>query len=296
MIFRPELVRKVLEGHKTQTRRRARAGEQPNYTPGRMYAVQPGRGQKAMARILVVDVQRQALGDVTFRDARAEGFRTRDEFFTYWRELHGLGVRAELRDLLERLVDAPATLPVEQLHPGQAAALTRRRLSDLRDRGLAERRGDEWDITDAGVELLVDELEGVDYDQQVWAITFRLNALAVERAVYLTPAAHPAGSTRGYTTRPDQALELVEVVDVGELGVGWQTTSLEAHVDARHGGDLETRLARARELARQRGVDITRLELALRDRITRAAAQDPVRFSVMVERRLRAIESKVYAA
>lgn len=90
MIFRPELARKIARGEKTQTRRPVKPGEKHcRYREGRDYAVQPGRGKPSSFRILILAVEGQALGDLTYRDARAEGFKTRDEFQAYWRALYG---------------------------------------------------------------------------------------------------------------------------------------------------------------------------------------------------------------
>lgn len=90
MIFRPELARKIARGEKTQTRRPVKPGEKHcRYREGRDYAVQPGRGKPSSLRILILAVEGQALGDLTYRDARAEGFKTRDEFQAYWRALYG---------------------------------------------------------------------------------------------------------------------------------------------------------------------------------------------------------------
>ena len=89
MIFRPELARKIARGEKTQTRRPVKPGEKHcRYREGRDYAVQPGRGKPSSFRILILAVEGQALGDLTYRDARAEGFKTRDEFQAYWRSLY----------------------------------------------------------------------------------------------------------------------------------------------------------------------------------------------------------------
>lgn len=90
MIFRPELARKIIRGEKTMTRRPIKPGEKHcRYREGRDYAVQPGRGKAESCRILILTVEDQALGDLTYRDARAEGFKTRDEFQAYWAGLHG---------------------------------------------------------------------------------------------------------------------------------------------------------------------------------------------------------------
>ncbi len=88
MIFRAPLFDLVLEGRKTQTRRVA-AYEPCRYVVGRDYAVQPGRGKKAVARIRVLAVRMEAVGAITPADARAEGFDTPQDFRDYWNELHG---------------------------------------------------------------------------------------------------------------------------------------------------------------------------------------------------------------
>ncbi len=75
----------ILAGKKTQTRRLA-----CRYVPGRVYAIQPGRGRKSVGQLTVTDVREdERLGDLALRDARREGFRTTDEFRAYWTELHG---------------------------------------------------------------------------------------------------------------------------------------------------------------------------------------------------------------
>lgn len=89
MIFKPELSKLVLQGRKTQTRRRVQDGKKPRYHAGKSYAVQPGRGKPAVGRITVTDVQLAYLGDIDLRDAKREGFRTRQEFVDYWTGLHG---------------------------------------------------------------------------------------------------------------------------------------------------------------------------------------------------------------
>ena len=90
MIFRPELARKIIRGEKTMTRRPIKPGEKHcRYQEGRDYAVQPGSGKPESCRILILTVEGQALGDLTYRDARAEGFKTRQDFQAYWAGLHG---------------------------------------------------------------------------------------------------------------------------------------------------------------------------------------------------------------
>jgi hypothetical protein len=89
MIFQHTLD-KVLSGQKTQTRRIIRPGEQrPRWNVGRVYAVQPSRRHKAVARIEITDVRRQRLGEITQEDAQAEGFSDVAEFAQVWTNIHG---------------------------------------------------------------------------------------------------------------------------------------------------------------------------------------------------------------
>lgn len=96
MNFRPELAAQVLAGAKTQTRRpTTMSPRSPWYeggcslTPGRTYAVCPGRGKPAVGRVRVTAVRREALGAITEDDARREGFESRAAFLDYWRAMHG---------------------------------------------------------------------------------------------------------------------------------------------------------------------------------------------------------------
>ena len=91
MIFKPELAKKVSAGAKTVTRRIIKDGEREcRYKPNRVYALQSGRGKPSIGQITVMDVCKQRLGEITYKDARKEGFRTTDEFRAYWTTLHGI--------------------------------------------------------------------------------------------------------------------------------------------------------------------------------------------------------------
>jgi hypothetical protein len=91
VIFRPELAAKVAAGKKTQTRRRTK-GRPCRYVVGREYAVQPGRGQRAIARVLVTEVRTVSVGAICRLDAVAEGFADDEAFLAYWRGLYGEAV------------------------------------------------------------------------------------------------------------------------------------------------------------------------------------------------------------
>lgn len=96
MIFGSELLPKVLDGSKTMTRRPVESGGIAcRYAPGRDYAVQPGRGKKAVARIKVTEVRRERWRDITEADAGREGFGrfapAQSAFLSYVRDLYGPG-------------------------------------------------------------------------------------------------------------------------------------------------------------------------------------------------------------
>jgi len=92
MLFKPKLCEAILEGRKTQTRRVVKLppdGEvlcswetgKPSYVWNgrvkwqidRTYAVQPGRGKKAVGRIRIIAIRRERLQDIKTSDIVAEG-------------------------------------------------------------------------------------------------------------------------------------------------------------------------------------------------------------------------------
>ncbi len=94
---------KILCGEKRQTRRLVKPGEHLTtksgkaavvakrtvYEVGKTYAVQPNRGKKAVARILLTGLRREKILDISTADAVAEGFLSRDEFLKTWHNIHG---------------------------------------------------------------------------------------------------------------------------------------------------------------------------------------------------------------
>jgi hypothetical protein len=94
--FRPEMVERILAGEKTQTRRLVSDNprspwwkERCSLKQGRSYAVCPGRGKRAVARVRIAGVRREPLAWINDIGARAEGFRDRQHFVDYWKRLHG---------------------------------------------------------------------------------------------------------------------------------------------------------------------------------------------------------------
>ena len=100
---------KVLSQEKWQTRRVAKpnerlfieeklsgqqkfvsgSGKRKVFEVGKSYAVQPNRGKKGIARIMITGIRSQPVWAISERDAHAEGFGSREEFLTTWRTIHG---------------------------------------------------------------------------------------------------------------------------------------------------------------------------------------------------------------
>jgi hypothetical protein len=102
MIFKQQMVDAILEGQKTVTRRpvkyldgpeRERMAASCRYKVGKDYAIQPGRGQKAVGRIRILAIDQRPLyvGNraEAGEEARAEGFNRWGEFRAYWIKLYG---------------------------------------------------------------------------------------------------------------------------------------------------------------------------------------------------------------
>lgn len=108
MIFAHTL-QSILSCSKTQTRRLIKPGEiltsRPSssgmslcvqipgkrtvYEVGKSYAVQPGRGKKAVARITITAIRCETVAEISPADAVAEGFASPAAFLETWRSIHG---------------------------------------------------------------------------------------------------------------------------------------------------------------------------------------------------------------
>lgn len=90
MIFPSRHAHLVISGKKTQSRRpRKPEHVRPPLRAGKSYPVSAGIGKPSIGRIEILAAIEQDLGDVTYEDARAEGFKTRDDFFNWWRSYYG---------------------------------------------------------------------------------------------------------------------------------------------------------------------------------------------------------------
>lgn len=97
MIFTPANARAVMRGAVTQTR--IPASLRCRFKPGHHYAVQSGHGKAELGRVTVLYVALQPLGQVEYRDARAEGFRSTDDLKIHWvRKLDKAWIERELID------------------------------------------------------------------------------------------------------------------------------------------------------------------------------------------------------
>ena len=110
LTFSPELIEKIKSGQKTQTRRPVQPDEcetltQSNKRKRRISlvcknsrvkwtlhctrAIKPGRTARGVGHVLIKDIRREAVTDISESDARAEGFASRDAFLAYWHKLYG---------------------------------------------------------------------------------------------------------------------------------------------------------------------------------------------------------------
>jgi len=85
MIFSEEHIRLVLEGKKTQTRRR----HVHILKVGRVYRIQRSWYEWTNIRILITRAFQQRLGDITAEEAQKEGGYTIEKFRKVWEEING---------------------------------------------------------------------------------------------------------------------------------------------------------------------------------------------------------------
>jgi hypothetical protein len=84
-LFKRDLLRKVLEGQKTQTRRTHKR----TLKVGREYGIRSTRFEKSQCHIKITRCFQQKLGDVTDEEAKKEGFKDLEEFRQRWTKIYG---------------------------------------------------------------------------------------------------------------------------------------------------------------------------------------------------------------
>lgn len=60
--------------------------DRTRFEVGKTYAVQPGRGQKSIGRIRLLEIRRERLQEISLEDIEAEGITTPEEFARIWGE------------------------------------------------------------------------------------------------------------------------------------------------------------------------------------------------------------------
>lgn len=79
-LFKPDSIRKILEGTKVQTRRLHKRG----WKVGKTYAIRTTWFEKGKVRILILRRFRERLGDISLEDVKKEGFETLTQFQAAW--------------------------------------------------------------------------------------------------------------------------------------------------------------------------------------------------------------------
>lgn len=92
LLFRPQHVRPILEGRKTQTRRLWPAGCRVKVGSLHWATTKMLDKRARFARLRIARVWQQNLGDVSDDEGRAEGYRDRGEFFGAFASINGLQV------------------------------------------------------------------------------------------------------------------------------------------------------------------------------------------------------------
>ena len=86
MWFKPDAAKLIKAGRKTQERRPAHTNPP---IVGKRVGIKTSREKPVDTYITITDLRLERLGDLTFKDARKEGFRTTQDFREHWIEEHG---------------------------------------------------------------------------------------------------------------------------------------------------------------------------------------------------------------
>lgn len=92
IIFTPKHARQVLDGTKTFTRRYGKR----RWNHLAVHQCKTSRFGPKFADVLICDVYKQRLGDMTEADAQLEGSDTLADFREVWLELHGTWIPSDI--------------------------------------------------------------------------------------------------------------------------------------------------------------------------------------------------------
>lgn len=166
MIFKPALARAVASGRKTQTRRPV-TPKPCRYKVGHDYAVQPGRGKEAIARLKVLDIREERVGQITHQDAKAEGFRNTAAFKAYWVELYDARWLADYMEVhsLDALSEPFLLERFDKRHAHKLVTVITFELANDTPRFLAHPTASSGDYTEQR-HRAIDDLEVIDEQTQ----------------------------------------------------------------------------------------------------------------------------------
>lgn len=92
ILFKPEHVEPILAGRKTQTRR---VGKK-RWKVGAVYQARVNYYAKPFAKLRIIAIRQERLGDICEEDARREGARSLEEFQRVFERVYGRWVPDEL--------------------------------------------------------------------------------------------------------------------------------------------------------------------------------------------------------
>ncbi len=232
IVLDSQAARLVARGRKTQHRRPAKPDARPPWRPGRSYAVVPN-GAPAKCRVVLLEVETQLAGDLTFDDARAEGYRTREEWKAAW-------IRRHDRAWVDRQ-------------------------TSYDDHGEV--------LIEPADELLFERFDARHAERAVWALFFELDRGHVPRLLHRQSERGYTTNPRDAVPDEPEAVDAATLTryakkarerDTARGGYMDQRALQEAET-------LEAELATIRRLGRARGVDLRDDERVIRRRIAAMA-------------------------
>lgn len=100
MMFDMYCIEKILAGEKTVTRRLPR-GKRPA-VPGKIHKLKVDRTEKTFGSILITDCYLSLIADIDDREAKKEGFNSRQEYIDYFMDVNDIDILSDY-DLVWRV-------------------------------------------------------------------------------------------------------------------------------------------------------------------------------------------------